>query len=346
MRTIQETPGELVTGGRFNLGTFNKPFSKVNPLDAKLLVPLPRALKNLRLKEWEHFGLANRDYYISLALFNAKTLALAQVCVYSREDRKVVFHERKTPSWSMRLPATLFESRAEYASKGFQLKIHNNLSAGHYLIEFDIAAKKDLPAVKGRFTFFENPGEAQPLIVCLPLGERAAMYSHKLIGQVEGSLSVAGQVSVFSPEEAYGLADIHKGFYPFVMKWHWATGGGRDAQGRLCGFNFTDNQVEDQENYNENCIWRDKKIELLPPVKFAFDPDDYLQPWKVRDSEGRVDLTFQPEVVRTVDVNALVIRSKYRGPFGAFTGRIRPKDGEEASVDGYFGMCENFYLRT
>jgi len=346
MRTIQETPGELVTGGRFNLGTFNKPFSKVNPLDAKLAIPLPRALKNLRLKEWEHFGLANQDYYISLALFNAKTLALAQVCVYSKKDRKVIFHERKTPSWSVRLPATLFDSRAEYASKGFELKIRNALSAGHYLLEFDIAAKKDLPAVKGRFTFFENPGEAQPLIVCLPLGQRAAMYSHKLIGPMEGSLSVAGRVSFFSPEEAYGLLDIHKGFYPFVMKWHWATGGGRDAQGRLCGFNFTDNQVEDQENYNENCIWRDNKIELLPPVKFAFDPNDYLQPWTVRDSEGRVDLTFHPEVVRTVDVNALVIRSKYRGPFGAFTGRIRPADGEEASVDGFFGMCENFYLRT
>jgi hypothetical protein len=59
-----------------------------------------------------------------------------------------------------------------------------------------------------------------------------------------------------------------------------------------------------------------------------------------------VDLTFQPEVVRSVDVNALVIRSKYRAPFGSFSGRIRPEDGEEASVDGYFGMCENFYLRT
>jgi len=123
-------------------------------------------------------------------------------------------------------------------------------------------------------------------------------------------------------------------------------GAGHDARGRLCGFNFTDNQVEDQESYNENCIWQDGKIQLLPPVKFAFNPADYLQPWTVRDTRGRVDLTFRPEVVRSVDVNALVIRSNYRAPFGAFSGRIRPEGGEEASVDGYFGMCENFYLRT
>lgn len=346
MRPILDTPDQLVTNGRFNLGVFKKPFSKVNPLDARLGIPLPRALKNLRLKEWQHFGLANRDYYLSLALFNAKTLALAQVCIYRKADKKVIFHERKTAAWAFRLPETLFESRAEYVSTGFELKIENMLSEGHHRIEFHIQAKKNLPAVHGLFTFEENPDESQPLIVCLPLGKRTALYTHKFIGAVEGSLIVDDAVSVFSPQDSYGLVDVHKGYYPYVMKWHWATGGGRDEQGRLCGFNFTDNQVKDQESYNENCIWQDGRMQLLPPVRFAFNPDDYLQPWTIRDQNGRVDLTFQPEVVRTVDVNALVIRSKYRGPFGAFSGRIRPEDGEAAVVDGFFGMCENFYLRT
>jgi hypothetical protein len=346
MRPLLDTPPALVKGGRFNLGTFKKPFVKVNPLDARLLVPLPRMVKNLRLKEWQHFGLANRDYYISLALFNAKTLALAQVCVYQKTDRRVIFHERKTTAWAVRLPATLFASRAEYRSVGFELMIENMLSEGHHRIEFHVQGKKDLPAIHGLFTFDEDPEECQPLIVCLPLSKRTALYSHKFIGPVEGSLIIDDSVSVFSPADSYGLVDVHKGYYPYVMKWHWATGGGRDARGRLCGFNFTDNQVEDQENYNENCIWQDGGMQLLPPVKFAFNPDDYLQPWTVRDSDGRVDLAFQPEVVRSVDVNALVIRSKYRGPFGAFSGRIRPEGGEELVVDGFFGMCENFYLRT
>lgn len=346
MRPLLDTPGELVTRGRFNLGAFKQPFSKVNPLDARLLVPLPRALKNLRLKEWQHFGLANRDYYLSLALFNAKTLALAQVCVYRKNDRRVIFHERKTASWAVRLPATLFDSRAGYRSAGFDLQIENMLSKGHHRIEFHVQGKKSLPEVHGLFTFEENSGECQPLIVCLPLGKRTALYSHKFIGPVEGSLIVDDAVSVFSADNSYGLVDVHKGYYPYVMKWHWATGGGRDARGRLCGFNFTDNQVEDQERYNENCIWQAGGMRLLPPVKFAFDPEDCLKPWTIRDRDGRVDLTCHPEVVRSVDVNALVIRSRYRAPFGAFSGRIRPEGSETLAVDGFFGMCENFYLRT
>jgi hypothetical protein len=59
-----------------------------------------------------------------------------------------------------------------------------------------------------------------------------------------------------------------------------------------------------------------------------------------------VELTFEPEVVRTVDINALLLRSRYRAPFGAFSGLLRTGDGEEIEVDDYFGMCEDFYLRS
>jgi hypothetical protein len=59
-----------------------------------------------------------------------------------------------------------------------------------------------------------------------------------------------------------------------------------------------------------------------------------------------VQLTFEPEVVRTVDVNALLLTSRYRAPFGAFSGRLRTGDGAEIEVDDCFGMCEDFYLRS
>ena len=77
--------------------------------------------------------------------------------------------------------------------------------------------------------------------------------------------------SDFSPPDSYGLIDIHQGYYPMVMKWHWATAGRRSRDGRLVGFNLTDNQVEDQHAYNENCVWRDGRLSPLPPVTFHFD---------------------------------------------------------------------------
>ena len=60
----------------------------------------------------------------------------------------------------------------------------------------------------------------------------------------------------------------------------------------------------------------------------------------MRDREGMVDLRFELEVDGAVDINALIIRSRYRGPFGYFSGRIN-----DIEIERMFGMGEEFYLR-
>ena len=348
LRSVSSTPRSLVEDGRFALGTYKTPFERVNPLDARLgaLWPWPRWLKKWRLKEWEHFALVNDQYYLSLALFDAKILGLGQVCVYSRNDGAIYFYERRIPPGKIRLPPNILSSRAAYESRGFSLRIENALDAGYIGIEFEVEASEGLPRIAGRFRCLEPLGTSEPIVVCLPLPGRAAMYSHKYTCPIEGSMTLGRAHVDFPAQISYGLIDIHQGYYPVVMKWHWATDGGRAPDGRRLGFNLTDNQVEDQQAYNENCVWRDGRLCLLPPVAFSFDRRDHLEPWAIRDRDGMVQLTFQPEVVRTVDLNALLLRSRYRAPFGAFSGRLRTGDGDEIEVDDWFGMCEDFYLRA
>ena len=348
MRAILPTPHSLVSEGRFALGTYKTPFQRVNPLDARLgaLWPWPRWFKNWRLKEWEHFALVNDRYYLSVALFNAKSMGLAQVCVYSRQDGVFHRHERRTPPWRISLPPNILSSQAAYQSRGFSLRIENALDAGYIGIEIEIAASRELPGVTGRFRCLEPLGSSEPIVVCLPLPGRGAMYSHKYTCPIEGSMRLGETPVEFPAQRSYGLIDIHQGYYPMVMKWHWATAGGREPDGSLAGFNLTDNQVEDQRAYNENCVWRGGRLHLLPPVTFSFDRRDHLKPWVIRDRDGMVELTFEPEVVRTIDVGALLFANRYRAPFGAFSGRLRTGEGEEIEVDDYFGMCEDFYLRS
>lgn len=347
LRPLLTNPGRLVSEGRFALGTYKEPFREVNPLDAAIgaVFPVPRFLKNWRLKEWQHFALVNDDFYISLALFNAKTLALAQVCVYDRRNKNVHFYERKAAPWKVQIPTALWNAEAVYQTKGFTLRISNRLTDGMHRIEFEIEATKQLPALQGIFTCFEDLKHCEPLVVSLPFDDRRAMYSHKFICPIEGTLKLDGREICFQRENSYGLIDIHKGYYPYVMKWHWATGGGYDANQKLIGFNLTANQVKNPEQYNENCVWIDGKIHLLPAVCFTFDSGDLYQTWKIRDEYGMVDLSFRAQAIRTVDINALILVSRYRAPFGFFDGTIRTEAGQELIIKDYFGMCEDFYLR-
>jgi hypothetical protein len=160
---------------------------------------------------------------------------------------------------------------------------------------------------------------------------------------VEGSLTIGSDAHQL--DDALALLDDHKGYYPYVMRWDWVTSA-TYADGRALGFNLTRNQCRDPDTFNENCAWIDDRIGRLPAV--TFERTLHRQPgerWRIHDRDGRVDLHFEPTVPGDVRVNALIIESRYRGPFGYFTGRLEPEGLPPLSLDGWFGMGEEFWLR-
>ncbi len=342
---VPGAPKELVSAGAFNLGRYSTPFKVINPLDAAL--GAPRFWKNWRLKEWQHFALVNDKYYLSLALFNAKCLALAQVCIEDVVAGAIYFYERMLPPWAFKVPNDIAKSSFGYKDKGFEIHFANDLVQNKHHISFALAAQKGLTATCGEFTIFDDATCHAPMEVCLPLIGRRAMYSHKNICPLDGKMSLDNKEISFATDNSYSLVDIHKGYYPYRMKWHWATGG-KVENGQLLGFNLTNNQVKDQVKYNENCFWQSGSLYSLPPVTFAFDQKDILKPWQITGAgeAGQVELTFRPEVVRKVDIKTPFIANCYRGPFGLFSGLINlPSVGINMELKDFRGMCEDFYLR-
>ena len=124
------------------------------------------------------------------------------------------------------------------------------------------------------------------------------------------------------------------------------TSATRDASGRALGFTLTRNQCRDPDRFNENCAWIGDRIGRLPAVTFErVNARAAGERWHVRDRDGRVSLEFRPTVPGDVRVNAVVVESRYRGPFGRFAGRLAPEGGDPVDVDGWFGMGEEFWLR-
>jgi hypothetical protein len=200
------------------------------------------------------------------------------------------------------------------------------------------------PPMEGHFEAFHDTGLVEPIVVSIPLGENRAMYSHKCLMPMQGSLVIGGEEVVFSKKESFAIIDDHKGFYPYMMHYDWLTAAGYDTEGRLSGFNLTDNQSADPEKYNENCLWVDGRLFLLPPVKFD-RPQGVDGEWRVRDLYGMVDLSFRPVSMGKIDMNLLAVKVSYFGPFGVCGGRIRDSLGREHSFDGYFGMGEKKFVR-
>ena len=340
---FERPPSTLVENGRQRLGHFDGPPGRVNLLDASY-ARLPRVLRRWRLKEWQALQIATPSLFVNLALFDAKLLQLLQVKVYDRARATKHLHERQLRPGAFRVADQLLDSATSYRDRRSSLRFANRFAAGRLEVDVEVAESRSAPRIAGTLVVHTDRGASQ--VVSLPFAGDVGMYSHKGMFPIEGELAIGGDRHRLALADSLALLDDHKGYYPYVMRWDWVTSATRDASGRALGFNLTRNQCRDPERFNENCVWIDDRCLRLPAVTFeregARGGDER---WHIRDREGRVALEFTPTVPGDVRVNALVVESRYRGPFGTFAGRLAPDGADPIEVDGWFGMGEEFWLR-
>jgi len=345
-RAIRPAPESLVNGGKFEFGTFSSQFKQVNPLDAvrPLGAWLPRPLLAGRLKEWQAFQLGNQRWFMLAVLYNAKVSALAQFIVYDRERAKKYVFEKILPPWQLKIPGSIWDAGQSWQDKDSRIEIISALNKGRFYINVKIRDYKGLPDIEAHFEAFHDRGAVEPIVVSIPFGRNRAAYSHKCLMPMQGSLALGGESIKFLRSESFAIIDDHKGFYPYVMQYDWLTAAGYGEKGCLSGFNLTDNQSIDPEKYNENCLWVDGRLNLLPPVKFD-RPDGVNGDWIIRDKYGMVDLAFKPVSMGAIDMNLLILRVKYFGPFGYCSGTLKDCSGNSIVFNRNFGMGEKKYIR-
>lgn len=314
----------------------------MNLLDAPYL-RLPRALRRWRLKEWQAVQLTGPGVFVNLALFDAKLMSLLQAKIYEHARDAKIVHEWKLRPGAFAVADQLLASTTSYRDRRGSLAFDNQLAQGRIAITIDLHATRALPAVVGRLVVHGDRGASH--VASLPFAGAVGMYSHKGMFPVEGELAVGDRRYVLTTADSLALLDDHKGYYPYVMRWDWVTSACH-VDGQARGFNLTRNQCRDPERNNENCAWQGDRIGLLPAVEFERERE--RQPgevWTIRDRAGRVDLRFEPTVPGDVSVNAVVVHSRYRGPFGRFSGRLEPEGLPAMTIDRWFGMGEDFHLR-
>jgi hypothetical protein len=125
---------------------------------------------------------------------------------------------------------------------------------------------------------------------------------------VRGSVSIDGRsIDV----DSLGAVDETAGYHARHTSWLWSAGVGRGSGGERVGWNLVTG-VNDGPTASERTVWVDGEPEEVPPSEFAADL-------------SRVDgLVFDewPDSARVDDTNLLVFKSRYRQPFGAFSGTL------------------------
>ena len=346
---LTPTPSAVVdSDGRTQYGVFDRPFSSINMDQAALrLGPLPttRGVRQLRLKEWQHYWVGNEKFFFGLAVVDAKLLKLSFAYFVDRELGTFVERTSKGPFRDIHVPVTLFDDRGHFRAKDHVVTIRNRLEAQRHDVRFRAAATTRLPEMDLELIVEQDLSKRQPLVVVLPIGGNRGMYSHKAVLPANGQLRVGDRTYQFDDSDTRCIIDIHKAHYPYRTWWRWATFWGWSDDGREVGINLTKNVCLDDDTLNECAFWLDGELHRLGPAEISHQPNGYLKPWNIGTTDGAVRLTFHPEGERSENINVGLIQSAFHQPYGTFEGEVDLPTGETVRVDRAWGVAENHQCR-
>lgn len=349
MRTIAPTPPSVVDArGEVQFGVFAQPFEKINMEEAALRtggLRWPRALRKLRLKEWQHVWVATDEIFFGLAAVDAKYLKNGFSYAVERETGRFFEHSCESVTAKVRIPRELWDARGHFTAKGFSLDMHSHLRAGEFRYRFEAPAGKHGPSLKADLRLLCDLERVQPLVVVLPIGPNQGMYSHKSVLPVEGYVDVDGRRYALDPTKARAIIDVHKAHYPYRTWWNWATFCGRDDKGRDIGLNLTRNVCLDQELHNENGLWIEGRLHRLAAATLEHPAGDTTAPWTIGTTDGAAQLRFIPEGERHGEIQAGVLASSFHQPYGRYEGHITLPDGEVVRIAEAVGVAEDHVTR-
>lgn len=341
VRNVQLVPARMVEkDGSINFGTFRTPFRNANILDAPLYsFPVPGFWKNFRLNEWQHYGFITPTHYFGMVIFDAKFMGVSFFYVYDRLTNTQFEHTRQTFGRSIKVAGQVYDDACFLDTKGYHLRFENQLDQGFHRILIHIDRDRDRLAVKGELIVHEDLGAVEPLVQLSPITRTRPFYTHKAAVPASGSITVGSQKIVLERSSSMALIDEQKTYYPYFSFWKWGTAAAYRDDGKILAFNLCRNMIDDGEDFNENCFWTDGKISCLTAARFEFG--DVLKPWKMKTTDGRLDLSFRPLGERADKINmAGIIRSEFHQPFGLYNGRFQDDRGVIHPIKDFFGLAE------
>ncbi|GHV24758.1 hypothetical protein AGMMS4952_00970 [Spirochaetia bacterium] len=357
-REILASRGTPIENGLPVPGTWKEAFEEVDLLEIQrpFAFPLPRGLRDLRVKEWETFALQDDHIYLEAFLANIKYYRVAQVILYDKDSGERLRFNKVMPFGGWHLPRSLWNSSVYSSSYGFLFRIHSWLDAGTVKIDLDIEATRKRPSFTAHLEYRLNSLKIPSVAVNLPFSDRRCMYAYKAFAAVQGDMVFGGRYISLDPAKTQGTFRDYKGYFPYRMHSTWCnafTGGDsfreqgtRDAEKVRFGFSIAENQTKETFKNNENVLWQEGgRMTPLPPVRITM-PDGIEKEWVIQDVEGMVDLTFTPQEHLRSAFNLFLTRWEYDTPLGFYNGMLVNSDGEQIPVRNLWGLGEKLYLRV
>ncbi len=329
MRTLAQPPSSVVSAsGAIQFGSFRGSLPKVDlrPLGKNALYRLAH------LKKWLYVAIAKDDLFLGLAIVDLG---------YAKNTFAFAYQRGAT------LPGRMLVDRAalghpgsgsvsEGIARGFDAKFFAGKTKVEMRrpgdeLEIDAMFYPDLEIRARVRTDVAHP--ALSAIGPIPGGVVNTTEKQALL-PVTGEVVIAGERRSLDG----GMAgwDYTHGYLARHTEWRWAYLMGRTVDGARVAMNLVQGFLGEVE-----CgVWIDDELFPVGEGRFEFDKKDPLGPWRVKTTDGAVDLRFSPGGMHADRTDFKVIRSSFVQPVGVYSGTIEVS-GRTFQLERVLGVVED-----
>lgn len=288
-------------------------------------------------KRWHYACAASQELFVGGAIIQLGYLASAFLYVFDRRERRMLA-ERSfllPPQW-VEVDDLAAEARAKMHRLRSRMLIEASAVAGRF--------QADLSG--GVFVEIWLRAQKAPvaLTAACPVtaeGGGVTMTQKTVCVEADGEVRVGKRT--LKVENALAGLDYTHGYLGRETRWRWASASGRLPDGRTLGLNLVAGHNDGE--VTENGLWIGGALSQPGHARFELDEADPMKPWRVTTDDGRVDLRFQPEGIRSEDTDLKLIVSQYAQPMGTFEGTVRDEAGAVVEVKGLPGVVERHRAR-
>lgn len=188
----------------------------------------------------------------------------------------------------------------------------------------------------------EQPPAHESLNVVIPWSDREFNFTSKHQARPATGALVVGDrrwaIGGDDGPESWGVLDVGRGRWPSDIDWNWGGGAGRSGEhvvGIQIGARWTEGS-----GFTENGLIIDGRLDKIGnELRWEYDWDEPMAPWRVVDPGGQIDLLLTPRYDKHTVVGRRR-RSETHQVFGTWSGRVRADDGLTLDVDGVQGFAE------
>lgn len=208
-----------------------------------------------------------------------------------------------------------------------------------------VASWREADGAEARFDVMVGlPAGHESLNVVIPWDVEHFNFTSKHQARpASGSLAVGSETWTIGAEpgaDAWGVLDVGRGRWPSSIHWNWGGGAGRSGD-HVVGLQFGAKWTEGSGLTENGLIVDGRLYKIGRELEWSYDWDRPMEPWRIRDPEGQIDVTLTPRYDKYTHVgDQETLGSETHQVFGHYAGTVRTDDGEEIAIDGLQGFAE------